>query len=182
MKLNLITKESTGLAALPAYIGNDYVQNSVSVLDKKNRLVMRNKIDSFELSLQNELGSTTGSMDEINQEGLREHFLDGLYIRELLIPKNTVIVSKIWNRTRCWYIKSGEVTFTTEMGTQRVKAPFTKIVPLGSKVALFTHEDTLWYAYAESNAKNPQEAEEELIAKDYSDCEYPWNTNKLEEK
>lgn len=182
MKLEAIRKQAATLAPLVVYKGNKYIRNPVSVLDKKNRLFMRNKIDLFELSLQKELGSATGSMDEINNKGLKEYFLNGLYIRELFIPKNTVIVSKIWNRTRCWYIKSGEVTFTTEMGTQRVKAPFSKIVPLGSKVALFTHEDTLWYAFAKSQAKSPQEAENELIAENYSDCIYPWDINKLEEK
>lgn len=148
------------------YVGNDIVHNQVSVLDKDGRLKARVKIEAFETALESALGGT-GDMQEINNNGLKEHFVEGAYIRELFIPKDTAIVSKIWNKTRMWIIATGEVTFTTEMGTQRVKAPYTKIVPHGSKVALYTHEDTLWFAITGSKATNSDDVEKDVIAKDY---------------
>jgi len=156
------------------WVSTDTIVNEISPLDKKGRLSARQLIDKCEADLQSALGSETGCMDEINDNGLREHFIEGAYVRELFIPAGTAIVSRIWNKTRMWIIAAGEVTFTTEMGTQRVKAPFTKIVPHGSKVVLYTHEDTLWFAVTGASATNSDDVEKEVIANDYSDCNYPW--------
>jgi len=168
-----ICKPKPTLATLE-YIDNDHVVNQASVTDKQSRLIARNKIDRYESALKEHVGSDSGEMDKINEDGLKEHFAGGSYIRELLIPKDTTIVSQIWNKERMWIIASGEVTFTTEMGTKRVKAPYTETVPYGSKVALYTHEDTLWFAITGAESTNSNDIEKEVIAKDYSDCTYPW--------
>lgn len=156
------------------YTNNDDVINEVAVDDKNGRLAARLKIESFQKSFQEAIGSETGEMEEINNNGLKEHFIDGGYIRELFIPKGIAIVSRLWTKERFWVIATGEVTFTTEMGTQRVKAPYTKVVPPGSKVALYTHEDTLWFAMVGAEATTNSEAEAELTADDYTECNYPW--------
>lgn len=157
------------------YIDNDHIVNPVSVDDKKSRLIARNKIDNYESALKAFVGSDSGEMDEINDSGLKEYFVGGSYIRELFIPEDTTIVSQIWNKERMWVIASGEVTFTTEMGTKRVKAPYTEVVPHGSKVALYTHKDTLWFAITGAESTNSDDIEKEIIAKDYTDCIYPWD-------
>ena len=77
-------------------------------------------------------------MAEINDNGLNELFAGGSYIRRLFIPKGIVIVSRIWKKERSWLIVSGEVTFTTEMGTQRVKAPYEAVIPAGAKKMVAT--------------------------------------------
>lgn len=170
-------KQSTNSPAINTidYVNNDYVVNPVAVNDKDGRLATRSKIDNYEDSLKDLVGSDRGDMDQINDDGLKEYIAGGAYIRQLFIPRDTSIVSKIWNKERMWIIASGEVTFTTEMGTKRVKAPYTEVVPHGSKVALYTHEDTLWFAITGAESTNLNEIEEEVIAKDYSDCSYPWD-------
>lgn len=162
------------------YISNTTVINPVSPSDKKGRLAARSQIENYEVALKEFIGSDKGDMDEINESGLKEYFVGGSYVRELFIPKDCTIVSQIWNKERMWIIATGEVTFTTEMGTKRVKAPYTEIVPHGSKVALYTHEDTLWFAITGAAATTTEEVEKEVIAKTYSDCNYPWD--KLEDK
>lgn len=164
--------------ALPAtleYVNNEHVVNSVSVTDKEGRITARAKIDAYEQAMKVFVGSDKGEMDKINENGLKEYFAGGSYVRELFIPKDTTIVSQIWNKERIWIIASGEVTFTTEMGTQRVKAPYTKIVPYGSKVALYTHEDTLWFAITGAKSTNSDDIEKEVIADNYTDCVYSWD-------
>ena len=161
------------------YEGNDIVHNQISPLDKQGRIHARKKIEAFEASFKEALGSDTGDMQDINDNGLQEHFIEGAYIRQLFIPKDTAIVSKIWNKTRMWIIATGEVTFTTEMGTQRVKGPFTKIVPHGSKVALYAHEDTLWFAVTGSKATNSDDVEKDVIAQNYDDVDYPYHLGEL---
>ena len=157
------------------YTDNDTVTNEVAVTDKEGRLTVRAGIEKYEEALKKLMGSDSGDMDAVNEEGLKEYFAGGSYIRELFIPKDTTIVSQIWNKTRMWIIATGEVTFVTEMGIKRVKAPYREVVPHGSKVALYTHEDTLWFAITGTDAANSEEVEEDVIAKDYDACTYPWD-------
>ena len=159
----------------PDHADNARVYGEIAVDDREGRLLMRGKIDTFQRALEEIAGDSRGCADEINDNGLVEHIADGAYVRQLLIPKGVFIASKIWKRERMWIIATGEVTFTTEMGTQRVKAPFTKIVPPGSKVALFTHEETLWFAITGTKAKTMAEVESEVVTDNYSDCRYPWD-------
>lgn len=160
---------------LPTKADNDTVINPVAVNDREGRLSVRTKLDNYEQALKDLVGSERGDMDVINDNGLKEHFVGGSYIRELSIPKDTTIVSKIWNKERMWIIATGEVTFVTEMGKKRVKAPYTEIVPHGSKVALYTHEDTLWFAITGAESTNSEDVENEVTVNDYKDCVYPWD-------
>lgn len=162
------------------FVSNDVIYNPIAVDDKVGRLIVREQIDAYEKALQDLAGSMTGCMDEINTNGLVEHFAGGAYIRELFIPKDTTIVSKIWNRERMWIITTGDVTFTTEMGRKRVKAPYTEVVAAGSKVALCTHEDTTWFAITGDGGGAHEDIEDDVSASSYDDCVYPWDM--LEEK
>ena len=126
-------------------------------------------------AMQAVAGSETGEMDEINRNGMNEYLIGGAYIRSLLLPKDKVFISKLWKQERLWIIVSGEVTITTEEGTKRVKAPYVAQPMLGSKVAVLSHEDTLWFAFTGSKAEKLEDVESEIIAKDYSDFQYPWD-------
>lgn len=158
------------------YVNNDNVVNPVAVSDKEGRLAVRSKIDHYEQALIDLVGEGDG--DAINDNGLKEYFVNGSYVRELFIPKDTTIVSQIWNQDRMWIIATGEVTFTTEMGTKRIKAPYTEVVPPGSKVALYTHEDTLWFAITGCKSTSTETIKDEVIADTYDDCVYPWTEAK----
>ena len=162
------------LTTIP-YTDNDTVYNPVAVDDKEGRLAVRSKLELYESALKQALGSERGDMDEINEDGLQEFFIGSAYVRCLSIPKDITIVSKIWNRERLWIISEGEVTFVTEMGLRRVKAPYTEVVPPGSKVALYTHEDTVWYAMTKVEATSLENVEDEVIVQTYSDFTYPWD-------
>lgn len=171
MNTNLSTNP---LITIP-YTNNDTVYNLVAIDDREGRLAVRSKIENYEEALKKLVGSERGDCDEINSNGLNEYFLGKAYIRELFIPKDTTMVSKIWNQERSWIISKGEVTIVTEMGTRRVKAPYTEVVPPGSKVALYTHEDTQWLAMTKIKTTSIDGVEAEVIADDYSKCVYPWD-------
>lgn len=165
------------------YEANDVIVNEVDVADKEGRMATRSRIDSFEKVLQDVAGSEHGEMDEVNGNGLKQYFVDGSYIRELLIPRDMAVVSEIWKKERMWIIATGEVTFTTEMGTKRVIAPHTEVVPPGSKVALYTHEETLWFAITGAgDVTTEDEIREEVMATGYDDVTYPWDDTEEQEK
>ena len=162
------------------YLSNDATTNPVALDDKEGRLAHRATIDNYEVALKELFGSERGDMDTINDNGLKEHIVNGTYTRELFIPKGVTIVSKLWNRERLWIIAQGEVTFTTEVGTKHIKAPYTAVAPSGSKVALYAHEDTLWFAITSIEKHEEANPEEAVSASNYSECTYPWD--KLEKK
>lgn len=174
---NLAIVDNENTLPILEYVSNDFILNEISPDDKEGRLLAREKIERFQKGFQSAIGSETGDMAEINDNGLNELFAGGSYIRRLLIPKDTAMVSRIWKKERSWLIVKGEVTFTTEMGTQRVKAPYEAVIPAGSKVVLYTHEETLWYAV--TGVDDPEKYENEVVTDDYSDCVYPWD--KLED-
>lgn len=168
--------ETQGLSiTTPEWESNTVVYNPTSISDKVGRLASRFMIDSYEKRLKEIAGSETGEVDEINANGLTEYFVGGSYVRSLLIPKGFTLVSKLWTKERLWVIVSGEVSFRTELGTRRIKAPFIEVAPFGSKVALYAHEDTLWLAITGADSTNSEDVEKEMVAKDYTELTYPWD-------
>lgn len=176
--MNQLMKEdlSQSITTIP-YTDNNTVYNPVAVDDKEGRLAIRANIDNYEAVLHKMVDEGAEEMgDEVNENGLNEYFADGAYIRSLMIPKDLTVVSQIWKKERMWIIATGEVTITTELGTRRVKAPYTEVVPAGIKVALYTHEDTLWFAITGSGDADKDTIKEEVIANDYNECVLPWDT------
>lgn len=153
---------------------------TIAVDDKEGRLALRADIEQYKQAMQEEYGER-GEMDEINDKGLTEHFVEGAYIRQLLIPKGSTMVSELWNKDRFWIISEGEVEVLTELGKQRIKAPYYGMAPFGSKVALLAIEDTMWFAITGAEADNSSDVEEEIIVKDYKELPYPWD-KQLENK
>lgn len=143
--------------------------------DKQARLSMRGMIESFVSEFRKEIGSERGDMDKINENGLVEHFVGGAYIRQLFIPAGHAIVSQLWNKDRFWIIVSGKVTITSEAGRETITAPYYGLAPFGSRVALYTHEDTLWFAITGAKSDNSEDVEKEIIVEDYSALSYPWD-------
>ena len=167
------------LIPAPARPDNEAVWEPVAEGDKENRLVVRNQIDQFEEWLKGfcseVVGDPAGEMESINDDGLKEYFLsDGVYIRELYIPAETAVVTQLWKRERFWIIAYGDVTFRSELGVQRIKGPHRQYAPYGSKVVLWTHEPTLWFAISATDEPNTDGIKSDVIAADYGECRYEW--------
>lgn len=147
--------------------------SEIALDDKEKRLMQRARIEELQRQMNEHTGDFRGDADKINEEGLIEHRIGDTYVRELFIPKDTVVVSKLWDRERLWIIAKGDVTMTTETGDQRVIGPYVTQPPFGSKVAFYTHEDTLWFAIAgDVISDNP---EEEVTVDSYDNLTYPWD-------
>jgi len=158
--------------------------NSISCAedDKDLRLKNRDLIENFHAAMKIAAGSERGIADDINDNGLEEYFVGGSYVRKLFIPKDTVIVSQLWNKDRFWIIATGDVSITTEVGTKRVQGPHTEIPVFGSRVALYTHEDTLWFAITGCESQNSEDIEKEVIVYGYDSLVFPWDKiDKIEE-
>ena len=72
-------------------------------------------------------------------------FLDGMYSREVFMPKGSIIISKTHKLENLTIISKGKCLEVTEKYERRViVAPYTLISPPNIKRALYILEDTVW--------------------------------------
>lgn len=93
-------------------------------------------------------------------------FLDGIYVREVLMKKGLIVVGKIHKQEHIAIISSGEASVLTENGLQRIKAPYTFKSPPGVRRALYIHEDMTWTTVHRTDETDLDAIEAQLIAKD----------------
>lgn len=103
---------------------------------------------------------------------LKHTFAHNVYVREIFIPKDMVLVGKIHKHTHPNFLMSGEVSVVTENnGVERLKAPLSMISPAGTKRVVYAHEDTVWITVHVTDKTDIDEIEEEVIVKSYNEIE-----------
>lgn len=125
---------------------------------------VRDKICSFEEMLSNHPNAMFGDCFP-----LKHTFADGLYIREITMPKGAILTSKIHKTTHPYFVLRGEVSVLTEKGIVRIKAPFSGITLAGTKRVLHVHEETVWVTVHKTDETDLKKIEEEIIAKDFDE-------------
>jgi hypothetical protein len=113
-----------------------------------------------------------GFMKESDWESITtHHFAPSIYIREVRIPKDQIVVGKIHKHDHWNYILRGSVTVLTKDGATRYEAPIHMLTTAGTQRLLYTHEDTVWVVVHPNptDTHDLKEIEAEHIAKDYSD-------------
>jgi hypothetical protein len=102
------------------------------------------------------------SPDQIHIEPVHR-FADGLYAREITIPKGVLLTGKIHLKEHINIISKGDISVLTEHGVKRIKAPATIISQPGIKRIGYAHEETVWTTVHACNATDPEEAERLLV-------------------
>lgn len=159
----------------------DEPEPEIALEDKRRRLALREYIEEFghefNAQAQEMYGQDGGFRDQMNQEGLQEYLLPGgVYIRELFIPADTIIVTKLWKTERFWIVAYGSALITSELGTEYIEGPHRRVAPYGTRVVLRTYQDTLWFAItATSSGEDLETAHEDVFAEDHSECPDPWD-------
>jgi len=93
-------------------------------------------------------------------------FLDGMYSREVFMPKGSIVISKTHNFENLTIISKGKCVEVTEEHERRIiEAPCTLISPPGVKRALYMLEDTVWTTvhHNPDNEKDLDELEQRFI-------------------
>lgn len=98
------------------------------------------------------------------------HFAEGVYGRELFIPKDTILTGKIHKYSQLNILSKGEMSVLTEEGVKRVKAPFHIVSPPGTKRIAYAHEDCVWTTVHGTSERDVEKIEEHFIAQ--SEAEY----------
>lgn len=134
----------------------------------ETELKNRAKILAFEKFIASVPGAVFGD-NEICP--LKHTFSGNIYVREIFIPKGTLLTGKIHRHQHPNFLMSGEVSVVTETGgVEKLKAPMAMISEPGTKRVVYAHEDTVWITIHEvGGERDLKKIEEIVIAKTYEE-------------
>lgn len=136
------------------YLGHENKTQSAVVLGEIKPNPTRKQLEDFEALLRQLPPADTPVVN---------YFSDGVYARELFIPKGTVLTGKIHKFTNLNIMISGELSVLTEDGMKRVKAPFVVVSPPGTKRVAYAHEDTRWITIHGTEETDVEKIEHQFV-------------------
>jgi hypothetical protein len=102
---------------------------------------------------------------------LTHTFVDGMYVRQIFMPKGMLFVTKIHKKNHPYFLMQGDVSVLTEEGVRRIRAPLTGITKIGTKRIIFTHADTIWITVHKTDETDIAKIEAEVIAKSFDEID-----------
>jgi len=119
------------------------MENKLEV-KKECRLINREFIDKVE-SLENAmLASDDPRIAKGNTDmfPLKHSFSNGVYIREMFMPKGGLVIGKLYKISHTWFLLSGELEIATDEGVEHYVGPCYVNAPEGTKRVLHAIEDS----------------------------------------
>lgn len=116
---------------------------------------MREKLERFESEMF-KLGTI--------EIPVKHHFSQGVYAREITIPKGTVLTGKIHKYSQLNILSKGDISVLTEEGIKRVQAPFAIVSPPGTKRVAYAHEESVWTTVHGTEETDLEKIETHFIA------------------
>jgi hypothetical protein len=132
---------------------------------------VRKGILDFEDAIKSCVGSFLGDSPQCP---LTHSFADGIYVREICIPKGIILTGKIHKHSHPNFLMKGKVKVFTEFGGFEIlEAPLSMISKAGTKRVVETLEDTVWVTVHlnTNNKEDISKIEKFVIAKTYEDYE-----------
>lgn len=98
---------------------------------------------------------------------VRHYFSEGLFAREITIPKGTVLVGVIHKQDSMVIVSAGKLRYVTDDGVDEISAPATITVKAGAKNCGFAIETVVWT----NIYPNPDnECDIEILCKRYTEA------------
>lgn len=92
-------------------------------------------------------------------------YAPGIYIRQVIIPKNTMLTSMEHLTEHPFTISKGIISVTSDNeGSVTYRAPFHGITKPHTRRALFAHEETVWTTYHITDLTDPLEIGKQILA------------------
>lgn len=146
---------------------SENMQKKIIDLDTKG---MRERILRYEHKMDMHPDSVKGKELDVMCP-LKHTFVDGAYVREIFMPKGTLITSKIHKIKHPYFVMQGDCSVLTDEGVIRIKAPYYGITKPGTKRILYIHEDSIWVTVHVTKHKDLKDIEEEIIAKSFDEVD-----------
>ena len=146
----------------------------------------REKILALEKSLINisDGVNVEGDGNKIVRDGniapIKHTFADGVYVRQMDIKKDTVVVGAIHKHLHVWFLLVGDVTIATEDTTEDYIAPCYIVSTPGVKRVILANEDSIFVNIHKnpSNTQDIDQLEKEIVALNYEEYEEYINEKK----
>lgn len=92
------------------------------------------------------------------------YFVPGFYIRQILLPKDSIWTTKIHKTEHPFVISKGKVAvWSQEMGTHTLTGYCTGITKAGTRRVIYIIEETLWTTFHATEETDLKKIEELLI-------------------
>tara|TARA_R110002020_G_scaffold1420_1_gene6426 strand:- start:2199 stop:2723 length:525 start_codon:yes stop_codon:yes gene_type:complete len=132
----------------------------------------REKIFAIEEALKNNNDPNyKTSIGDSDACPVKHSFSDGIYVREMFVPKGTMLVGKIIKQTHHIFLMSGKIAIITEEGEKIMQGPCSVVAKGGTKRVGYALTDVVWIN-VHPNATDTQDLcklEKQVIAKDYDE-------------
>ena len=127
--------------------------------------------EESQAATQEKVSRLSAAMAEMPQADVpvTHRYLDGIYVREVLMRKGLIVVGKIHKQEHIAIISKGKATVLTEDGLKVIEAPCTFKSPPGVRRALYIHEDMVWTTIHRTDETDLDAIEAQLIAKDFKE-------------
>lgn len=111
--------------------------------------------------------------EALTQIKTTHRFTDGLYVREVFIPKGLFVFGRIHKHANASFMCVGDKITVTEEGAIRLRAPFHAISKPGIKRFGFTLEDSVWTTVHPNptNSQDIKQIEKELFTDSFDDVD-----------
>ena len=143
----------------------EYILNYVH----QNRGVLWENIKHFKdniLLSPEAVSHHTPGMEELMP--LKHYLKDGLYTREVFMPKGTLVVSFIHKQNHPSFFLKGEMSVLLDTGeVKRIKGPMKVMTEIGTQRVAYIHEDTTWVCVYRTDATTIGEAEKDVYTDNY---------------
>jgi len=150
----------------------------------RNEISSRSKILELEKILLNSVDNknivgNNGEIVRSNEFPLKHTFADGIYIRQMEMEKDSVVVGAIHNHLHVWFLLTGHITVVTESSTEDYISPCYVVSTPGIKRVIYANEKSIFVNVHKnpSNTQNLDELEAEIVSKNYKEYEEYINKN-----
>jgi len=129
----------------------------------------QSQISSIEGSLNHKAG-TAQSKEMTEQFPLKQKLENGLYTREVFMPKGQLVISFIHKQDHPSFFMSGEMSILDDRGeVKRIKGPMVVETEAGTQRVAIIHEDCVWVCVYRTDAKTFEEAELDVYTDSYKE-------------
>ena len=150
----------------------------------KNQITSRSKILELEKNLlksdNKDIISDNGNILKSEEFPLKHTFADGIYVRQMNMKKDSIVVGAIHNHLHVWFLLTGYIRVATESSTEDYIAPCYVTATPGVKRVIYAIEESI-FVNIHKNPTNTQDLEEletEIVSKNYEEYEQYINKNK----
>lgn len=139
-----------------------------SLLDIVSMISTLNRDHRFEMPIEEWMEyvdriekQAINSVAELLEIYTKHRFVNGIYIREVTIPPNQMIVSNIHNTEHSFVVFEGDVTVRTHKGFQRIVGPYLGVTQPMTRRILHSDNGCRWATF--HIMERPDETVEEIM-------------------